>query len=156
MLTSSVPDWIVNFIGKAANMFFLNSWTIHARAHDDPSRPEGNESSDGLASFNTRYMTADLYLDTRLEPDAYGCEVVLHEVLHPVFGEMRDTVAQIIARVSNDAFEQLKIQEQYDLAEERLITVLARGMVKQFDMQLWAVEDGAVTAEVGPTDVPEA
>jgi hypothetical protein len=136
MNKNTVPEWIMNLAGKFASMFFLDGWIIKAHAHDDPSRPEGNEAADGLASFNTRYKTADLYFDTRLDKDEYGCEVVMHEVLHPVFGEMRDTVNHIIEFCMED--DRAKFQSLYDGAEEKLITTLARGMSKSFDLKQWA------------------
>ncbi len=128
-----LDDWIIKLVGKAAGMFFLDGWTIKVFPKGHPSQPEGHESADGLTKLISQYLDAVMYFDPLLEPDEYGFEVGLHEVLHVVFNELREATHQI-ANATPDAD---RFMELYEFAEERAITTLARGMVRQFQIAAW-------------------
>jgi hypothetical protein len=49
---------------------------------------------------------------------------------------MGDVIRHIISMCPED--DQDKYRELYELAEERLITTLARGMARAFDLPQWA------------------
>lgn len=132
-----LPDWIIKATGRAAHMFFLNAWKITAQPIQSQENPARNEDNNGLAKFNTQYLTATLFFDPALEPDEEGQEVVFHEVLHLVFGPMRDAVSHIVGCTSGLDEDRDRLMALYDGTEEQLITVLVRGMIQDFDTTSW-------------------
>jgi len=126
------PAWVTALVGDLASVFGLSAWTIRVQA---VKRPAGRSipNADGSATINATYLSGTIRVKPEIERDADGLEIVAHEVLHLVLGEMRDAAGDLADRITTT--ERLEtVMGAYDRAEERAITMLARGLARHFDL----------------------
>lgn len=136
MAPRDLPEWMDTIVSRLVAMFSLNNWRIHLYPENATNRPDGHDHASGLAAMDTKYHDAKIFLDHDLDQNAYGFEVIAHEVMHLVFADMRNTVHDITRFVMGDDERQV-LFAMYDRVEEQTITRLARGMARDFDFAYW-------------------
>jgi len=119
------PAWLRTHVRTCRAAFGLDhpgfdfSLILIDQIGDDPDTA-------GETTTSVRYARAGVTLRRTIRPDAWGYEVVTHELLHAATGAMRQAIDRIIDLVP--AAQRRHAEELWMDGNEATITQLARGL----------------------------